>query len=52
MQLFDRQLIKGKALATHLAQEGIIPYTEEEIAAIDDDFRPDDVNNVEDLAET
>lgn len=52
MQLFDRQLMKGKDLATHLAQEGIIPYTEEEIAAIDDDFKPDDVNNVEDLAET
>ena len=51
MQLFDRRLIKGQALATHLVQEGIIPFTEEEISAIDDEFQPDDVNNIEDLSE-
>ena len=51
MQLFDRHLLKGQALATHLTQEGIIPFTEEEINAIDDDFNPDEMNNVEDLSE-
>lgn len=51
MQLFDRHLMKGQALATHLVQEGIIPYTEEEINDIDDDFQPEETNNIEDLSE-
>lgn len=51
MQLFDRHLIKGQALATHLVQEGIIPFTDEEINDIDDDFQPDETNNIEDLSE-
>jgi len=51
MQLFDRHLIKGQALATHLVQEGIIPFTEDEISAIDDDFQPDEISNIKDLSE-
>lgn len=49
IQLYDRQLMKGQALATHLAQDGIIPYTDEEIADINDDFKPDEYNNAEEL---
>lgn len=49
IQLFDRRLIKGQAMATHLAQEGIIPYTDEEIADINDDFNPDEYNSAEEL---
>lgn len=49
IQLFDRRLIKGQAMATHLAQEGIIPYTDEEIADINDDFEPENYSNEEDL---
>ena len=51
MQLFDRHLIKGQALATHLVQEGIIPFTEDEINEIDDDFQPDEMNDIRDLSE-
>ena len=51
MQLFDRHLIKGQALATHLVQQGIIPFTEEEISDIDDDFQPEEMNNIKDLSE-
>lgn len=50
MQLYDRGLIKGQAVATHLAQDGIIPYTEEEIAEIDDDFAQE-YSNINDLVE-
>lgn len=49
IQLFDRRLIKGQAMATHLAQEGIIPYTDEEIADINDDFNPDEYKSAEEL---
>jgi phage-related protein (TIGR01555 family) len=51
MQLFDRRLMNGKAVATHLTQEGIVTYTEDEIEDIDEDFIQNDFDNVEDLSE-
>lgn len=49
LQLSDRQILTKKQVAQHLTEDGIVLFSDEEIAQIQDEFQPDDYNNVEDL---
>lgn len=49
LQLSDRQIMTKRQVAQKLTEEGIVLFSDEEIAAIDDTFEPDNYNNVEDL---
>lgn len=49
LQLSDRQIMTKQQVAQKLTEEGIVSFSEEEIAAIDNTFEPDNYNNVEDL---
>lgn len=49
LQLVDRQIMTKKQVAQKLTEENIVLFSEEEIAAIDDEFEPENYNNVEDL---
>lgn len=49
LQLVDRQIMTKQQAAQKLTEEGIVLFSEEEIAAIDNTFEPENYNNAEDL---
>lgn len=49
LQLFDRQLLTKQQLAQKLTEDNIVCFSEEEINTLDDDFKPDDIDNIDDL---
>ncbi len=49
LQLFDRQIFTKQQVAQHLTEDGIVLFSPEEIASIDNTFEPDNYNNIEDL---
>lgn len=49
LQLSDRQIMTKQQVAQHLTEDGIVLFSPEEIAAIDNTFEPDNYNNIEDL---
>lgn len=50
MQLVDRQIMTKQQCAQKLTDNGIVSFTDEEIAGISNDFEPADYNNIDDLA--
>lgn len=51
LQLTDRQIMTKQQVAQHLTEDGIVLFSDEEIAAISNEFEPENYNNVEDLLE-
>lgn len=49
LQLADRQIMTKKQVAQKLTEEGIVLFSDEEIAAIDDTFEPENYNSPDDL---
>lgn len=49
LQLFDRQIFTKQQVAQHLTEDGIVLFSPEEIASINNTFEPDNYNNIEDL---
>ena len=49
LQLVDRQIMTKQQCAQKLTEDGIIEFSEEEIAAISNEFEPENYGNAEDL---
>lgn len=49
LQLVDRQIMTKRQCAEKLTEDGIVEFSEEEIAAISNEFEPENYGNAEDL---